>query len=181
MSTSASAAIANRTARKSSVGTRSSRSLMRKNVLPQPAVIATRARVASSVVRRVPSTGATRSDQPEGDRGALREHGAGVGVDAVDEAETQVVVDVLHVDLEAGGLQLLLGVLDAGPAQPAGDLDQLGTLRDHEADLVAAEERAGVGGLRDDHALLDGVGVLLGGRYLETLALHGRLGLDEAV
>ncbi len=45
-------AIANRTARKSSVGTRSRRSLMRKKVDPQHAVIASSADVARRVVRR---------------------------------------------------------------------------------------------------------------------------------
>ncbi|MCW2853093.1 MAG: hypothetical protein JWM84_2757 [Nocardioides sp.] len=50
-------AMVKRTARKSNVGTRSSRSLMRKNVEPQQAVIASRAAVASSVVRREPVTG----------------------------------------------------------------------------------------------------------------------------
>ena len=49
-------AIAKRTARKSRVGTRSSRSWMRKNVEPQQAVTARRAAVASSVVRRGPGT-----------------------------------------------------------------------------------------------------------------------------
>jgi hypothetical protein len=45
-------AMRNRTARKSSVGTRSSRSLIRKKVLPQAAVVASSAAVASSDVRR---------------------------------------------------------------------------------------------------------------------------------
>jgi hypothetical protein len=44
-----------RRARKSSVGTRSSRSLMRKNVDPQQAANATSTTAASSVVRRVSS------------------------------------------------------------------------------------------------------------------------------
>ena len=44
-------AIVNRTARKSRTGTRSSRSWIRKNVDPQLAVIASRARVARRVTR----------------------------------------------------------------------------------------------------------------------------------
>ena len=46
-------AIENRTARKSSVGTRSSRSWIKKNVEPQQAVMPSRAAVASSVVRLI--------------------------------------------------------------------------------------------------------------------------------
>jgi hypothetical protein len=58
-STIATLAIANRTARKSSVGTRSRRSLIRKNVLPQVAVIASSAAVASRLVLRVNGEGQT--------------------------------------------------------------------------------------------------------------------------
>jgi hypothetical protein len=50
-----------RTARKSSTGTRSRRSWMRKNVDPQLAVIASRASVARSVTRDVRGAGAMRA------------------------------------------------------------------------------------------------------------------------
>ena len=64
---------------------------MRKNVLPQAAVIPSRVRVASSG-----GLGRSRHlDEPEGDRGSLGEVRARAGVDAVDEAEAEVVVDVL--------------------------------------------------------------------------------------
>ena len=51
-------AMVNRTARKSSTGTRSSRSWIRKNVDPQLAVIASRARVARRVTREPVTPGA---------------------------------------------------------------------------------------------------------------------------
>ena len=83
-------AIANRTARKSSVGTRSSRSWIRKNVEPQQAVTARSAAVASRVVRReacgllgtthsLPGSGQTRRTMtvlPLGDRRARTRGGA---------------------------------------------------------------------------------------------------------
>jgi hypothetical protein len=58
-------AIAKRTARKSSVGTRVSRSWIRKNVLPQTAVTARSAAVASRVVRREAGTRRTLSRSPD--------------------------------------------------------------------------------------------------------------------
>src|SRR5262245_39458935 len=67
-------AIAKRTARKSSTGTRSTRSLMRKNVEPQVAVIVSSVSVAISEVRRE----ATR-------RTLGHEHDLAAGVTVLDE------------------------------------------------------------------------------------------------
>ena len=96
------------------------------------------------------------------------------GSTRVDVADAEVAGRALEVDLEAGVLEPLPGVLDAGGDQAVGHLDQLGALRDDEVDGLAAEEGAAAcGSLRDDVALGDVVGVLqLVAVDLEALALH---------
>ena len=87
-------AIVNRTARKSRTGTRSSRSWIRKNVEPQLAVIASRARVASRVTRDGDgSPGHARQPSRRGCRCARS--GALVGAHGGDVALGVLVVAVL--------------------------------------------------------------------------------------
>ena len=105
-------AIAKRTARKSRVGTRSSRSWIRKNVEPQHAVTASSAAVASSVVRRVVGAGdhphhASRSDDLEGDDAPLGDLVPAAGARAGDVAQAEVDPRLLDVDLEAEALEQL--------------------------------------------------------------------------
>ena len=85
-------AMANRTARKSSVGTRSSRSLIRKNVLPQLAVVRSS---APGRQQRAASGGHPPSHEVEGDRRADGQLGAGAGVLGVDVAEADVAGGLL--------------------------------------------------------------------------------------
>src|SRR5689334_23727182 len=97
----ASDAIAKRTPRKSTVGMRSRRSRIRKNVEPHSAVTDSSPRLARSVTRdfwAMPSSHQSApSDQVEGDLAALGEHRPGVRVRPEHVAEPDVAV-VVHDD-----------------------------------------------------------------------------------
>src|SRR5689334_20304726 len=100
----------NRTARKSTGGTVSTRSRMRKNVDPHTAVKATR----SSVARRVRAAGVIGvSDDREGDGAALGHRGAGGDVLRADLLLEEVAerVLLLHLEAEVGQKLLRDGVL----------------------------------------------------------------------
>src|SRR5689334_6718046 len=163
------AAMANRTVRKSADGTCSTRSRMRKKVEPHTAVTDSR----SSVARRPAGTRESTSDDDELDGAALGLLGARPRVLAADGAE-----DAAHEALDRhrepgvledlGGLGLLL-------ALDVRDGHQHRALGDDQLDLVALEQAAAGGGLGDDVALGHGVAVgLLGGVDLEA-------GLGEGV
>src|SRR6478609_10281514 len=164
------AAMPNRTARKSAGGTCSTRSWIRKKVDPHTAVTLTSRSVASRACRSGPVRAVTASsDDRQGDGAALGHLAATGGVLQAHRAE-EPAEGPPDGDLEPLGLQGAASLLQL-LADDVGHGDQHRALGHDELDGVTPERGAVARALADHLALGDGVAVLLlGGIDLQPQA-----------